>query len=299
MAGARRILIVGGESKLGRALADAHRAGGDHVETTSRHPRAGQVALDLATVADDWCVPGEFDAAYLCAAVTSLHTCETDPRGAERINVEGTLAVARALQRRGVFVVFPSTNLVFDGTRPDIPPESVPSPRCEYGRQKMAVENALRSSSTPAAIVRLTKVIEPAHPLFTGWITELKRQQPVSVFTDYRAAPLALAEVVAALVAITTAQAAGLHHLSACADLSYVDIARHFAAELGASPHLVTGFLRPASAIPSPLHTTLERSEWQKNAGWQRPRPLRSFSACLAGGRMATTSHEITSHSAS
>jgi len=65
--------------------------------------------------------------------------------------------VTERLQVQGSFVIFLSSNQVFDGTTPYRHSDEAVCPLNEYGRQKAAFENWLLGRSKPAAILRLTK----------------------------------------------------------------------------------------------------------------------------------------------
>ena len=115
------ILIVGGDGLIGGALAPHLEAAAHDVVVTSRGRRVnGRIKLDLDAEPGSWDQIPEVDAAVICAAMTSLVGCMKDPAASRRVNVEGTLALTRALVARGVFPVFLSSTLVFDGTAPRI-----------------------------------------------------------------------------------------------------------------------------------------------------------------------------------
>ena len=87
-------------------------------------------------------------AAVLAAAVTKLDACERDPEATARVNVEANLALAAMLASQGVYVVFLSSNQVFDGTRPHRLGSEPTSPQTVYGRQKAEVESRLLARTT-------------------------------------------------------------------------------------------------------------------------------------------------------
>src|SRR5437016_3263455 len=134
-------LVVGADGMIGGALLRRLHAAGRPALGTSRRPDAGQglMSLDLAAPPDKWDGP-LVAVAYVCAAVTRLEACRRDPHGAARVNVDGTVRLARLLAGQGAFVVFLSTNHVFDGTRPYRPPHEATCPLNEYGRQKAMAE---------------------------------------------------------------------------------------------------------------------------------------------------------------
>lgn len=263
----RHLLIVGGTSRLGRALAAAARAAGLLVTVTTRHrDQTGPDALflDLADGGGDFRpVPAAgrppIDAAVLCGAVTDLRRCAGEPDLARRINHGATLAVAAACRDAGIFVVFPSSNLVFDGTRPLRRTGEAPCPPTLYGRLKAEVEAALLAAGG-GAVVRLTKVLAPDLPLLAGWRSALLAGDSVRAFHDMVLAPVGLNGAAAALLAAAAARRPGIAHVSGRADLSYEVLAHTLAARLGVPAARVTAVSRRTAGIAdndAPAHTSL------------------------------------------
>ena len=268
----RHLLIVGGSGRLGRALAAAARDAGVRVTATTRHPHdagPGMPFLDLAGNAGRFRPPADADAAVLCAAVTDLRRCAADPALARRINHDAVLAVAAACRDAGIFMVFPSSNLVFDGTRPFRRTEEAPTPHTPYGRLKAETESALLAAGN-AAVLRLTKVLDPALPLLAGWAAALRAGQPVRAFHDMVLAPVGLDHTAGALLALAGARRAGVAHLSGDRDLSYHALAGALAARLGVPAGLVAPASRRDAGIAdaaAPAHTTLRMDGLSALAG--------------------------------
>lgn len=256
------LLIIGGGGRLGRTLAAAARDAGVRVTATTRHPHEagpGAPLLDLAGDAGGFRPPAGVDAAVLCAAVTDLRRCAADPALARRVNHDGALAVAAACRDAGIFTVFPSTNLVFDGTRPFRRTGEAPCPLTPYGRLKAAAEEALLAAGG-TAVLRLTKVLDPALPLTRGWAAALGAGRPVRAFHDMVLAPVGLGHAARALLALAGARQAGVAHLSGEKDLTYHALACAMAARLGMPAGLVEAASRRDAGIgdeAAPAHTTL------------------------------------------
>jgi dTDP-4-dehydrorhamnose reductase len=271
-------LVIGADGRLGGGLRQALAAAGQRVLATSRRRDGEHAFLDLAAPPETWALPAEASVAYLCAAVTSQAACERDPDGTRRVNVRHTVALASRLAAAGAFVVFPSTNLVFDGTRPARASDDAVCPRTAYGRQKAAAEADLLALG--AAVVRLTKVIAPDDALLCGWARSLRAGETIHPFADLVFAPLPLAFVARALMTIAARRGAGLWQLSGERDVSYADAARHLARRLGADEALIVPGSAQDAGIPAgsrPPHTTLDTRRWREAIGT----PLPSVEATL------------------
>lgn len=276
------ILIVGGDGLIGRALAERLTRDGKTVLRTTLLPEPGAEVLDLSRDADRWTPPRPVSVAFLLAAVPSLEYCRTHPAESRAINVEGTLALAATLARQGALIVFPSSNLVFDGSTPLQRADAPLSPRTEYGHQKAEVEGRLRELPE-TCVVRLTKVLGRSTPLLTQWAAALQAGQTIRPFADMPMAPVPLALVVEALVRIAAARLRGVVQISATDDITYEQAARHLADRLAAEPALVQPIRTAQSGLAFehvPPHTTLDTTRLRVELGLTPPSPLAAIDAC-------------------
>lgn len=280
------VLIVGGEGLLGTALREhARRAGGPVWATLQHLPEPGVPELeqlDLTEPLDTW-TPPPCPAAILCAAIPSLETCRRDPAGTRHVNVTQTVRLAERLRAAGVFVVFPSTNLVFDGTLPGRRAHDPVCPQTEYGRQKAEVEAALATFGPWAAIVRLTKVVSPHWALLRNWTAALQAGQPVRAFADLGCAPIPLDLTARGLLEVARRRLPGLWQFSAETDVAYADLARHLARRLSGDPALVEEISAQATGELEhvPRHTTLDTTGARRELGLEFPEPFAVFDAAL------------------
>jgi dTDP-4-dehydrorhamnose reductase len=234
------ICVVGGDGAIGSALARRLRVGGIEVLASTRRELADperQFRLDLRDVGDAR-LP-DCDVVILTAAMTRLADCRADPEMAWRVNVEAQIGLAEKARNSGAFVVFFSTNQVFDGAKANVDPDTAPNPRSLYGRMKAEAEAALLRSGAPTAIIRLTKVISRDLPLFEKWRCSLSKGEAIEAFDDLIMAPVALGKVVMGVEAIALKRAPGIWHLGGRQEISYFDAGRHLAIKLGADPALV------------------------------------------------------------
>ena len=247
------ILIVGGDSLIGRALHESYRAAGAPCFATSR--RAGQQPqLDLAASPETWELAESYSAAFLCAGRTKLADCEAHPAETALINVTRTTELARRLSERGAFIVFLSTNLVFDGGKAFPSVDDAPNPTTAYGHQKAEAEKILCELGDRVAIVRLTKVVHPRMPLLLDWAAALRRQEVIHPYSDMVFSPIPLEYVAHALRSIAARRTGGVIHLSAEMDISYASLAASLAEQLNVTSDLVQPQLAPA---PAPRFGTL------------------------------------------
>lgn len=239
-------LIVGGDSELGSAL----KARAPSIATSRR---GNGLLLDLAN--DDWYIPKGITAAVICAAITKLQACEADPEGTSRINVTQTLRLADRLLDRGIPVLFISSNHVFDGTIPFIPPDSPHSPVSEYGRQKAKAE--LGFMERGCGILRFGKILSPNTPLIREWSEKIWSHQPIRAYSDLVMSPIYISEACEAIESVMGKS--GIYQLTGERDISYLEFAHRIAPDpslvieaKAANQDFPAGFIRK--------YTTLERA---------------------------------------
>ena len=276
------VLVVGAEGLLGGAVAACLAERGVEVLGTTRRPTAGLLPLDLAAAPSTWLLPERLQAAVLCAAVTSMAACRSQPAAARRVNVDATVELAGRLVAAGARVVFPSTNQVFDGAAAHVPADAARCPRTEYGRMKAEAEVAILGLGTRATVVRLTKIIQRGMPLFAGWRHALGRGQPVQPFADLPLAPLTPGFAAAALVAALDRGTGGVIQVSATDDVTYADVALRMAHAAGQA----SGLVQPVRAAAAgkelehvPLHTTLDTTTLRERLGLEPPGPWAAVDA--------------------
>ncbi len=268
-----RLLIVGVDGSLGGTLRRHLQQSGREVAATSllRVPDPhGVIHLDLTQPPETWPELPACRAVVLCAAITNLEQCRANPAATRLVNVTRSLALLERLAARGAFVVFISSNLVFDGSKPMRQLDEPVCPRTEYGRQKAEAETALLRLRDQAAIVRLTKVIHPDLPLMRGWVQSLREGKPISPFQDFVCSPITLDATIGAIAEVATQRRAGIWQLSASADITYAGIAQQLAARGGFNPALVQPVSARSAALEHlPQHSTLDSSRPQRELGFE------------------------------
>lgn len=284
-----RVLIIGGDSLIGRSLAsDLAGRGWDVTCTTRRRPNVdgSTMSLDLATADPDSTPLPRADIAIFAAAMARFADCRTSPDLARLVNVEVPVALARRLAEQGTRSILLSSAAVFDGASPYVAADAPTSPTTLYGAFKVEAEAGFRELGEMGGVVRLTKVLSGTHALISGWVTALRRHETVAAFDDLRVSPISLRDVTAAVEAAATY--GGIVQASGAAQISYRDALAHLAVRLGRPLALVRSASAADSGIPEPerpLHTTLDSTTLSTRTGWAAPDPYELLPRLFIGGR--------------
>lgn len=272
-----KFLVVGSDSFIGQALFTYLKNAGEHVVGTTRRldrVKKNTISLDLTQGAGQWTLPAA-SVAIICAGITQLGVCQQNQELSHRVNVTNTIALIEKLVAQGTYVIFLSTNQVFNGLTPLVMPDAPTSPASQYGRQKEAVEQQISKwNSSSVAIVRLTKVLSSDFALFLKWGEELKKGMTIHPFLNLSMAPVPLSFVVSAMRLIADLRLTGNFQLSGDEDLSYADAARIGASHLGIDPT----FIKPTEVSclegydkSPPVYTSLDGSRLLLELGIRPP----------------------------
>lgn len=282
-------LVIGGDGTIGSALAAFIGSQGENVLCTSRRPQSGDLLLDLSADLSAWQPPEGIDTAYFCAAQTSIAACRDDPRGSELVNVHNTMTIARKLSERGVFLVFPSTNLVFDGSLPYRTENDPVRPLNVYGTHKARTERALTALTEKAAVLRMTKVVGSGFGRFADWYSALQSGKKIEVLSDLPFSPVPVPLALKVLHRLATTRSGGIWHLSGSRDITYRDAAHFIAKRLDADPGLVVPTTVEAAGVDRdarPRFATLDMSKLQSEFKIEPPDPWDTLAQAIdQGGR--------------
>lgn len=235
----KKVLIVGGDGLLGRAVADRLLSANTAVIKTTRRRNGEGLRLDLSADPSTWPELPDVDAIIIAGGVTSIVECAREPEKSARVNVDGAVEVARRSEALNVHTIYLSSSQVFSGERPFSRRDDVPCPVSEYGRQKAEAENGILNLGGPTAVLRITKVMAPDWTLLQQWRAELSRGRILKPFDDFTLAPVRVADAVDLIEEILNHAATGIYQLSADADIPYAELARSLAGSMGASAALV------------------------------------------------------------
>lgn len=234
----RRVLVVGADGQLGRALRDA-LADASHVEFASR------ADLDLASAsvatARRW---RDYATIINAAAYTAVDTAET-PEGrtaAWQANVQGVSALAQIATENGLTLVHVSSDYVFDGSSDAPYREDAPfSPLGVYGQTK-AAGDAVAATVPRHYIVRTSWVVGEGRNFVRTMASLAGRGVAPSVVADQIGRLTFTDEIARGILHLLAAEAPyGTYNLTGGGEpSSWADVAREVYRLTGADPGAVT-----------------------------------------------------------
>ncbi len=240
-----KVFITGGSGLLGSKVAEIALERGYNVYSgfNSHKPEFGEpVKFDLADpnsivkVIDDV----RPNVIIHSAALTDVDRCEVEKELAYKINVEGTKIVAEMARKLGAFLVYISTDYVFDGERGMYKEEDETNPINYYGYTKLLGEKYCQDFC-----IARTCVIYGARPAsgkvnFALWlINKLEKGECVKIITDQFITPTLNTNLAKMLLEIAERGLKEVFHLAGTTRVSRFEFAKEIAREFGLDESLI------------------------------------------------------------
>ena len=231
---ARNILIIGVNSQIGSSLKKTLECNNFNVFGTSRKMEkvnANTLFFDLANPKIDFNL-SQFDTVVICASISEIQKCEQEAEECERINVKNTILLIDSCKAQQCFIIFLSSNSVFDGSQAFYNKEAKPNPKSNNGRFKLAVELYIQKNiNSSACVLRITKVITDKSHFIEHWNQEYIEGKEIVVFTNRFLSPVPVNVVSDSILLLVKKQSTGLYHLGSDEEISYYDYAKQIFAK--------------------------------------------------------------------
>jgi len=172
-----------------------------------------------------------------CAAYTAVDACETDPT-CWRVNADGPKHLAEWAEANNAFFVHVSTDYVFSGDKPlyeACVETDVPAPVSEYGRSKLAGEQAILDSGAESAILRTAWLYGANGKNFLKTMLRLALQNPeraLRVVNDQIGSPTWSYTLARQIATAIDAKATGVFHATSEGYCSWFDLANSFLSKM-------------------------------------------------------------------
>jgi len=153
------------------------------------------------------------------AAMTHVDECELHPQECHIQNVLVVENVVRACENFGSFLTHVSTDFIFDGAAGPYDENAKPNPLSEYGRSKLAAEEAIKSARINWAIARTILVYgvttDPGRSNIVLWVKKsLEEGKPIQLITDQWRMPTLAEDLAMGCWLMTKQRAHGIFNIS-------------------------------------------------------------------------------------
>jgi dTDP-4-dehydrorhamnose reductase len=234
-----RLLITGASGLYGSKLANlAEKDGYKVFSIYNQHQAAFGTPVHLE-ISNEEQVEKTFkeltpEVVVHAATLTDVDKCELNRELAWKINVQGTENITRAAKTHNAFLLYISSDYIFNGEKGQYKETDSPDPINYYGITKLKAEEQVKTISSDYCIVRAS-VIYGATPAagkvnFALWVLKsLKKGEKVRVLVDQWNSPTLNTNLAFMTLEIIERRLTGTFHLSGGTRISRYDFAQMIA----------------------------------------------------------------------
>ena len=137
-----------------------------------------------------------------------------------RLNAEGTCNIVNLCQKYSKYLIFISTDYVFDGSKKEPYIETdIPKPLDWYGKTKLEAEKLIGDSGLTASIARISYPFRASFPqkidLTRKILWKLQKGETVNLFSDQTTTPTFIDDIAFGLERLIEKKPSGIFHLVA------------------------------------------------------------------------------------
>jgi dTDP-4-dehydrorhamnose reductase len=245
-----KILVTGGSSLPGfRAVKEALEKGHHILAVHKENPiplqneKLRSIRLDITDqpALRRLLTDKKPDAILHMAALGDVDLCEKDKALAWRTNVTATMDLVSLFSSWKPFLLYLSTDYVFDGDKGGYSEIDPPNPVDYYGLTKLMGEVICSSAMSECAVVRASSIygLGPGRTNFAKFLIEkLSKREEVRALVDQYTSPSHATDLAKAMVEITEKKLKGIFHITG-GRMSRYEFAVGLAEELGFDKSLI------------------------------------------------------------
>jgi dTDP-4-dehydrorhamnose reductase len=196
--------------------------------------------------------------------------CELNKELAWKINVEGTKNIAEAARGVGSFLIYISTDYVFNGEKGRYKESDKPDPINYYGLTKFKAEELVKTQreyfiARPSVIYGSTPAAGKVN--FALWLIEMLRKgERVKIVTDQWNTPTLNTNLAEMTLEVVNQRSTGIFHLCGATRVSRFEFAESIADVFGLDKSLIDPVLSSQFTWPArrPADSSLDTSKAQQ-----------------------------------
>lgn len=210
------------------------------------------------------------DVVVHAATLTDVDKCELNKELAWKINVEGTKNIVEAANNTDSFLIYISTDYVFNGEKGNYNESEQPAPINYYGLTKLKAEELVKTRAEyfiarPSVIYGSTPAAGKVN--FALWLIEtLQKGEHVKIITDQWNTPTLNTNLAEMTLEIVERRLAGTFHLCGATRLNRFEFAQQIAKEFDLDKSLIDSALSSQFTWPAkrPMDSSLDTTKAQK-----------------------------------
>jgi dTDP-4-dehydrorhamnose reductase len=210
------------------------------------------------------------DVVVHAATLTDVDKCELNRELAWKVNVEGTKNIAEAAKAAGSFLIYISTDYVFNGEKGRYKETDTPSPINYYGLTKLKAEEIVQTQAEyfiarPSVIYGSTPAAGKVN--FALWLIDtLRKGERVKIVTDQWNTPTLNSNLAEMTLEVVERRLTGIYHMCGATRVSRFEFTQQIAEAFGLDVGLIDKVLSSQFTWPAkrPMDSSLDTSKAQQ-----------------------------------
>jgi len=205
--------------------------------------------------------------AIICSYISQIDRCYIEKKVSYKVNVEKMIQLINDLESLNINIVFLSTSAVFDGKEGYYIESASRNPICEYGKQKVLVEEFIEKKNSELIFnMRIDKIVGDSsedNQMFAQWYSCIIQNKPILCIKNQLLSPTYVTDIARAIEISALIGLNGTYHVSNSEFFTREELANHFVKALNKKidvisiPHNEFNF-----ADLRPLKTYLDSSKF-------------------------------------
>jgi|TARA_B110000014_G_scaffold264313_1_gene264878 dTDP-4-dehydrorhamnose reductase len=213
----KKILVLGASSFLGNLFLKEYSFG-EVLGTYNNNKVNSSISFnstleDISKLEVNW---NDFSHALILIGDTDPDSCYRNSELSNLINIVSIKKIIDFLVFKNIFIIFTSSEFVFDGLGGLYKETDKANPILLYGQQKLEVENYLKGIEK-CCILRLAKIYgdsEHDGTLFSNWMKALNKNKNIYCANDQYFSPVYVQDVIRIIHLVIVNNITGLYHVS-------------------------------------------------------------------------------------
>lgn len=218
-----KILLIGGDSKLGAVVKEKLKLEFKVIQSTTRRSNKSDFYLDLNKLSKSNINFNDFNTLIFFAAVTKFEDCSRNYIYSRNVNVISPYKISKQISSSNSKIIYISSSAVFDSSKPIININKKPNPSSDYGKLKAEAEKVLTEINGKTMILRISKIITNKDHLFVNWLKDLKNGKKIYPFSDLYFCPISTDYFYQVLSFLINHNEYGNYQFSGTKDISYYE----------------------------------------------------------------------------
>jgi len=227
-----KVLVTGSAGLVGQQvvkdLSNSHQVFSCYNESKPEYGDSVKMDLKNREMISSILTEKKPDIVIHLGAMTGVDLCEKEKTSASEINTKATEIIAKECSKLNSFLVYVSTDYVFDGNLGMYKEDDVTNPLGFYGKSKLEGEKVVQNFSTNWCIARTSTPfgLHPTKKSFPMWVIEnLQKQKQIDVLTDQFTSPTYVPNLSRMLIEISERRITGIIHVAGASKTSRYQMA--------------------------------------------------------------------------